>query len=188
MSSPDEASLVEQARTDPQAFAKLYNRFVERVFLFVLRRTGDRALAEDLTSATFEKALRHLRQYGWRGKNYLAWLYRIAHQQIIQNHRREKRYASLPPNQPAGGDVEAQVQSRQQWQTILRAFHKLSKRDQEVLALRLFDRYSNAETAEYMNCSPQNVSVRLYRALKHLRQKLEALGEYYGDVNHGTEK
>lgn len=186
MSSCDEASLVEQARDEPQAFAELYNRFVERVFLFALRRTGDRALAEDITSATFEKALRHLRQNGWSGKTYLAWLYRIAHQQIIQNHRRENRYFSLPPDQPAGLDVEAQVQSSMEWRVILRAIQKLSMSDQEVLALRLFDSLSNAETAEYLNCSPQNVSVRLYRALKHLRQKLEALGEYYGGVNHGT--
>jgi RNA polymerase sigma-70 factor (ECF subfamily) len=186
MSSSDEASLIEQARDDPLAFAELYNRFVKQVFLFTLRRTGDRALAEDITSATFEKALRHLRQNGWSGKIYLAWLYRIAHQQIIQNHRRENRYFSLPPDQPAEADIEAQVQSSMQWQAILRAFQKLSMSDQEVLALRLFDSLSNTETAEYLNCSPQNVSVRLYRALKHLRQKLEALGEYYGGVNHGT--
>lgn len=188
MSSSDEASLVEKARTDPQAFAELYNRFVERIFLFAMRRTGDRALAEDITSATFEKALRHLRQNGWSGKIYLAWLYRIAQQQIIQNHRRENRYVSLSPDQPARANVEAKVQSSLQWRTILQAFQKLSKRDQEVLALRLFDSLSNSETAEYLNCSPQNVSVRLYRALKHLRQKLEAMGEYYGVVNHGTEK
>jgi RNA polymerase sigma-70 factor (ECF subfamily) len=186
MSPSDEASLVEQARTDPQAFAELYNRYVGRVFMFALRRTGDRALAEDITSATFEKALRHLRENGWSGKIYLAWLYRITHQQIIQNHRRENRYVSLPPDQPAGADVESQVQSSLQWRRILRVFQKLSKRDQEVLALRLFDGLSNAETAEYLNCSPQNVSVRLYRGLKHLRQKLEALGEYYEGVNHGT--
>lgn len=186
MSSSDEASLVEQARDDPQAFAELYNRFVERVFLFALRRTGDRALAEDITSATFEKALRHLRQNGWRGKIYLAWLYRIAHQQIIQNHRRENRYFSLSPGHPAGADVESQVQSNMQWQAILRAFKKLSSSDQEVLALRLFENISNAETAEFLNCSPQNVSVRLYRALKHLRQKLEALDKYDGGVDHGT--
>ena len=186
MPSYDEASLVEQARDDPQAFAELYDRYVEQVFLFALRRTGDRALAEDITSATFEKALRHLRKYGWRGKIYLAWLYRIAHQQIVQNHRRENRYVSLLPDQPASEDIEAQVQSNLQWQAIRRAFQRLSMSDQEVLALRLFDSLSNAETAEYLNCSPQNVSVRLYRALKHLRQKLEALGEYYGGVNHGT--
>jgi len=186
MSSSDEAALIEQARTDPQAFAELYNRFVERVFLFALRRTGDRALAEDITSATFEKALRHLRKNGWHGKIYLAWLYRIAQQQIIQNYRLENRYVSLPPDQPAGANVEAQAQSSMQWRAILRAFQKLPIRDQEVLALRLFDNLSNTETAEYLNCTAQNVSVRLYRAMKHLRQKLEALGEYYGGANHGT--
>jgi RNA polymerase sigma-70 factor (ECF subfamily) len=145
-------------------------------------------LAEDITSTTFEKALRHLRQNGWNGKIYLAWLYRIAHQQIIQYHRRENRYVSLSPDQPAGADTEVQAQSSMQWRAILRAFQKLSKRDQEVLALRLFDSLSNSETAEYLKCSPQNVSVRLYRAVKHLRQKLEALGEYYGGANNGTEK
>ena len=188
MPSSDEASLVEKARDDPQAFAELYNRFVERIFLFALRRTGDRALAEDITSATFEKALRHLCRNGWNGKTYLAWLYRIAHQQIIQNHRREKRYFSLPPDQPAGADVEAQVQSSMQWRAILRGIELLPKSDQEVLALRLIDGLSNAETAEYLKVSPQNVSVRLYRALKHLRQKLDAFDEVNGGVNHGTQK
>lgn len=185
MPSSDEISLVKQARTDPQAFAELYNRYVERVFLFALRRTGDRALAEDITSMTFEKALRHLSQKGWKGESYLAWLYRIAHQQLIQNHRRNHRYVFLSPDQPASTDVEAAAHSSIQLRAIQRAFNKLSKNDQEVLGLRLFDGLSNAETAEYLNCSPQNVSVRLYRALERLRQKLEALGEYDRGVDHG---
>jgi len=182
----DERSLVDQARDDPQAFGELYNRFVKRVYLFALRRTGDRALAEDITAATFEKALRHLRKYGWNGKSYLAWLYRIAYQQLVQDHRRNQRFVSITHNQPTNIDVEGQAQSTMQWQAIMRAYQELSKSDQEVIALRLIDHLSNAETAEYLNCSPQNVSVRLYRALKHFRQKLEALGEYYGGVNHGT--
>ncbi|HUV28497.1 MAG TPA: sigma factor, partial [Anaerolineales bacterium] len=65
----DEQSLIEQASHDPQAFAALYDRYVEQIFLFALRRTGDRVLAEDVTSATFEKALRHLRSHGWKGKS-----------------------------------------------------------------------------------------------------------------------
>lgn len=186
MSSADEISLVDQARDDPQAFGELYNRYVKQVYLFALRRVGDRALAEDITSATFEKALRHLREKGWNGKSYLAWLYLIAHQQVIQNHRREIRYFTLPTDLPVEPNIEAQVHSRLRWNSILQAFHQLTPRDQEVIALRLFDQLSNAEAAVYLDCSPQNVSVRLYRALKHLRKKLEALGEYYGDVNHDT--
>jgi hypothetical protein len=121
LSTSDEQSLVEQARHDPQAFATLYDRFVGPISLFALRRTGDRVLAEDITSATFEKALRHLRQYGWKARSYLAWLYRIAYQQMIHHHRRNHRFVALLPDQPADIDVEQQAQSSLQWRAIVQA-------------------------------------------------------------------
>jgi RNA polymerase sigma-70 factor (ECF subfamily) len=181
ITTSDEQSLVEQARHDPQAFAALYDRFVGPVFLFALRRTGDRVLAEDITSATFEKALRHLRQYGWKGRSYLAWLYRIAYQQMIHHHRRNYRFVALLPDQPADIDVEQQAQSSLQWRAIVQASQKLSRDDQEVLALRLIERLSSAETADFLGCSPENVYVRLYRALERLRHELEAIGEFRGE-------
>jgi RNA polymerase sigma-70 factor (ECF subfamily) len=184
MPPSDEQALVEQARHDPEAFAALYERFVERVFLYSLRRTGDRLLAEDITSATFEKALRHLRQYGWKGNSYLAWLFHIASQQMVQVHRSNHRYVFLPPDQPADSDVEQQAQSGLQKQAIVQAMQSLSRDDQEVLALRLLDRLSGAEAAEVLGCSPQNISVRLYRALERLRGRLKALGAFSGEEDH----
>ena len=73
-----------------------------------------------------------------------------------------------------------------QFEAIKKAYLKLSQEDQEVISLRLIDRLSNAEAAEFFNCSPQNVSLRLYRALKRLRQQLHALGEFYVEVNHDS--
>jgi len=186
ITTSDEQSLVEQARHDPQAFAALYDRFVGPVFLFALRRTGDRVLAEDITSATFEKALRHLRQYGWKGRSYLAWLYRIAYQQMIHHHRRNYRFVALLPDQPADVDVEQQAQSSLQWRAIVQASQNLSRDDQEVLALRLIERLSSAETADLLGCSPENVHMRLYRALERLRLELEAIGEFCGEENDDT--
>lgn len=185
MSNPDEQALVEQARYDPQAFAKLYDLYVQLIYRYVLRRTGERALAEDITSATFEKALRHLRKYGWEGKSYLAWLYRLAYQQMVQHHRRDQRFVSLSPEQRAEVNVERQAQSSIQHQTLMEAYHNLSNDDQELLALRLFDRLSGIEVAEILECSPQNVYVRTYRALERLRNELEALGELNGERDHG---
>lgn len=180
MPAPDEHSLVERAQYDPRAFAELYDQYVKPVFWFALRRTGDHALAEDITSATFEKALRHLRQYGWKGSSYLAWLYRIAYQQIVDHHRRNHRYISLLPDHPAETDVEQQTHSSLQWQAVDRAFRNLSRDDQEVLSMRLFERLSSEEAAEVLGCSTANVYVRLYRALERLRHQLEALGEFSG--------
>ena len=183
-SKSDEQSLSEQASHDPQAFAALYDRYVEQVFLFALRRTGDRVLAEDITSATFEKALRHLRTYGWKGKSYKSWLLMIASQQVIEHYRRNQRYIALPADLPATNDVKGQAQDPIQWVQIVMAMGRLSQNDQEVITLRLIDRLSNAETAEFLRCSPQNVSVRLYRALGRLRKKLGATSESEGEIDN----
>lgn len=184
MPNPDERQLIEKARHNPEAFAALYNRFVEPVYLYAMRRTGDRLLAEDVTSATFEKALRHLRKYGWEGNSYRAWLYRIAYQQIVQHHRRNYRFVPISPNQPSDSNVEGQVQNRMQYEALVNAYLRLRREDQEVISLRLVERLSNAEAAEFFNCSPQNVSVRLYRALQRIRQYLIESSDCGEEVNH----
>lgn len=181
MHDSEEQSLVEQARLDPQAFAALYDRYVQRIYRYALRRSGDRSVAEDITSATFEKALRHLRKYGWKGESYLAWLYRLAYQQLVQHHRGNHRFVSLPPEHPADINVEGQAQVNLQRQAVFIAYRKLSPDDQELLALRLFDRLSGAQAAQVLECSPQNVYMRLYRALDRLRRHLETLDELSGE-------
>lgn len=183
MSLSEEQSLVEQAQRDPQAFAALYDRYVQPIYWFALRRTGDRTLAEDITSATFEKALRHLRKYGWKGNSYLAWLYRLAYQQMIQYHRSNHRYVSFPAEQSGDIDVERQAQASIQRQALIQAYRCLPDDDQELIALRLFDQLSGTEVAEILGCSPQNVYVRTYRALNRLRREIEALGEFGGEEN-----
>jgi len=183
MSTCDEQALIEEARHDPQAFAALYDRYVQPIYRFALRRTGDHALAEDITSATFEKALRHLLNYGWKGSSYLAWLYRLAYQQMIQYHRSNHRLVSLPAEQSEESEVESQAQASIQRQALIQAYRRLSGDDQELIALRLFDQLSGAEVAEILDCSAQNVYMRTYRALSRLRRELEAFGEFNGEEN-----
>jgi RNA polymerase sigma-70 factor (ECF subfamily) len=74
----DEASLVDAARRDPDAFARLYERTVEGVYRFALSLTGDHPLAEDVTSETFRRALSKLLSYEDRGRPFSAWLFTIA--------------------------------------------------------------------------------------------------------------
>ncbi|MAT97809.1 MAG: hypothetical protein CL608_11745 [Anaerolineaceae bacterium] len=86
----DEARLVQQARDDMQVFATLYDRYVERIYAYALREAGDVATAEDIVSATFEKALKHLPQYKWRGISFGAWLYKIARNELRMHWRKQK--------------------------------------------------------------------------------------------------
>ena len=172
-SETDEQALIERARKDPQAFADLYDRYIKQIYRYALRRTGDKNLAEDIASATFEKALHHLQSHGWKGNSYKSWLYILASQQLVEHHRRNQRYIALTGDPKAGIDTEAMVESSLQWMHIVQTMEKLSQNDQEVITLRLIENLSNADTAEVLRCSPENVSVRLYRALGRLREMLE---------------
>ena len=169
-----EQSLIEKASQDPEAFAALYDRYIEQIYRYALRRTADRAMAEDVTSATFEKALRHLQSHGWKGKSYKSWLYLIASQQVVEHHRKNQRYIALPTGITDPNDVERLAQDAQQWSQIVQSMGNLSQDDQEIITLRLVECLSNTETADFLRCSPQNVSVRLYRALERLRKILGA--------------
>ena len=105
----------------------------------------------------------------------------IASQQVIEHHRRNERYIALPADMTATIDVEGLAQDTLQWEQILQTMAKLSQNDQEIITLRLIERLSNPETAEFLRCSPENVSVRLYRALGRLRNMLGATSASEGE-------
>src|SRR5262245_7849123 len=87
----DERLLVEAAQADPAKFDALYERHFERIYFFVVSRVHDRAVAEDLTSEVFHKALANLASFEWRGAPYSAWLYRIASNAIVDYYKRSNR-------------------------------------------------------------------------------------------------
>ena len=84
----DERTSIEAAQADPARFEELYDRYVHRVFGFVSRRVGNRAAAEDITSAVFEQALASLPKFEWRGVPFAAWLIRIASNAMTDHWRK----------------------------------------------------------------------------------------------------
>src|SRR5579883_2407674 len=82
-----EAALVEAAKQDSHAFALLYDRYVERVYRYCYRRLGSHADAEDTTSQTFHRALEAIASYEVRGAPFEAWLFRIAHNLVVDRSR-----------------------------------------------------------------------------------------------------
>lgn len=95
--NPDEdRPLIEAAQADPARFVELYERYVDRIYAFVSRRTHDRAAAEDVTSEVFERALAHLGGFEWRGLPFAAWLFRIASNAIADKGRQDARISDDP--------------------------------------------------------------------------------------------
>lgn len=169
----DEARLVERAKRDPRAFAALYDRYVERIYAYAQRETKDTAAAQDVASATFEKALTNLPRYRWQGTSFGAWLYAIARNEIRMHYRRQKWTVPLL-GRFFGGDnhVERAVQQHEAQDAVQAALNRLPQRDQEVLRLRYYEELSNPEIGEVLNCSSRNAAVRIHRALKRLRKQL----------------
>ncbi|HSO26753.1 MAG TPA: sigma-70 family RNA polymerase sigma factor [Anaerolineales bacterium] len=173
MDLPGEKTFVAQARKDPQAFAALYDLYVDRIYAYAYRRSGDVALAQDITSATFEKALRHIRRYKWQKKSFVAWLYTIARNESVRLYRETARTTLTAVQPVAQQDVEQTVDQRQRESRLRLALADLSEADREIITLRYFEDLSSAEVAEVLNISVNNVYVRLHRALERLRQIYE---------------
>lgn len=168
----DEARLVRLARSDPQAFAALYDRYVERIYAYAQRESGDVALAQDLVSATFEKALKNLPRYEWRGTSFGAWLYKIARNEMLMHRRKQKWTIPLLGRWVGPVNVEQVVQDREERDQLGKALARLAARDQEVLRLRYYEELSHREIGEVLDCSAQTAAVRLHRALKRLQKEM----------------
>jgi RNA polymerase sigma-70 factor, ECF subfamily len=87
----DERLLIEAAQRDPARFAGLYENNFERVYAYIVRRVGNRAETEDLTSEVFHQALANLKRFEWRGIPFAAWLFRIAANLISNRRQRSGR-------------------------------------------------------------------------------------------------
>jgi len=96
MQIDQEQKLIELAKTDGQAFGELYDLYYLKIFNYILRRTSDFELSQDITADVFMKALDMIHKFTWRGLPFSAWLYRIASNEIADHFRgKQTRTVSL---------------------------------------------------------------------------------------------
>jgi RNA polymerase sigma-70 factor (ECF subfamily) len=170
-----ERELVDRARSDAAAFGELYDFYLPRIYGFLHRRTGDRAVAEDLTATAFQRALEAIRYRDFRNDAFGGWLYRVALNALIDHRRRERRTVVLDgatdgvesaAAQHAGPDAFAAALDRDE---LRRALSELPDRHRAVLTLRFFDDLDPGEASAVLGCSRGTFAVRLHRALAALR-------------------
>jgi RNA polymerase sigma-70 factor, ECF subfamily len=175
----DERALVEQARVDPAAFAELYRRYLPRVHAFAYRRTGSVEVAEDITSATFERALRGLGTFRWRGGGFGPWLFRIASNELADHYRRSGRSAAMQAaaavllTGDTARDPADELDLHDATAELLEAMDRLSPRYQRALELRYFSGLTPGEAAEALGTSRATMAVVVHRATRALRRVLD---------------
>jgi len=180
--SLDEATLVELAKTDPDAFGLLYERYVDKIYHYVYYRTGNHHDAEDLTARVFIQAMNHLPRFVQRGAPFSSWLYRIAHNLVANWHRDRSRrqVVSLDrlatmSRQEAEGPLQQLAQGERQG-ALLAAIRRLPAERQTLLILKFVEHLPNAEIGQILGRSEGAVKSLYHRTLLGLRQELEGLG------------
>lgn len=183
-----EHALVERAQGDPQAFGQLFEKYYLGVLGYAYRCTWNRAVAEDLTSATFLKALRSIHRYDHRAR-FSAWLYRIATNEIRMHwrtrsraeaaHRRacEESKQALTFRDASG--LEASETAAEQTLVLVRvrdAVGRLPDRYRTVIMLRYFEGLPCDMVAEVLHRRIGTVKSLLHRGAKRLRVILEQEG------------
>ena len=177
---PDEAvrSLVARAQAgDPDAFGELYDRYVDLVYRYVYYRVGNQALAEDLTSEAFLRALRRITTFTWQGRDIGAWFITIA-RNLVADHFKSGKYrlevttadmldADRAEDGPEGAVLESLTNA-----TLLEAVKRLNPEQQECVVLRFLQGLSVAETALAMGKNDGAIKALQYRAVRALGRML----------------
>ena len=171
----EERLLVEAAQKDPARFAELYEINFERVYAYVVRRVGDRAETEDLTSEVFHHALANLRRFEWRGIPFAAWLFRIAANLISDRWQRKHREQAIDEPEAiesaqASGTEFEKVERKA---TLFRLVDTLPVEQRRVVVLRFVEQKSIKEVAQEIRKTEGAVKQLQFRALSSLRARME---------------
>lgn len=165
----DERMLVERAaRRDRRAFAQLYDRFVDKIYKYIYYKVGSSAEAEDLTAQTFLKAWEAIGGYRWTERPFSAWLYRIAHNLVVDYFRTKRETASLeelPSLEERGTTLEEVTEQHLTAEVLRRAIGHLTSDQQQVILLRFLEGYSTEQVAQLMGKQPGAVRTLQHRAL-----------------------
>ena len=172
----NESALIERAiNGDVDAFGDLYSLHLDAIYRYVFYRTGDVEDSEDITEQVFLKAWEALDGYRNEGKPFTSWLYRIAHDAVIDYHRKSKKNVvsveMLKPAeliQPQPGTLQ-QVIHTEEIQALASALSQLSGEQQQVVILRFIEGFSHREVAQILDKNEGACRMIQYRALLALQ-------------------
>ncbi len=174
----NEEGLVQRARQgDRQAFAALYEEHFDRIYRYIALRIEDRMEAEDMTQQVFLKALQSIHSYSMKGVPFSSWLYRIAHNQMVDHIRKVKARATFildDEDRTAGeGNPESMVERSFDIERLLKAVKHLTDAQREVVSLRFVAEQPIAEVARIMGKSEGAIKSLQHSAIEALRRNMQ---------------
>jgi RNA polymerase sigma-70 factor (ECF subfamily) len=172
-----EGDLVERAAGgDVEAFARLYHRYVARVYRHAYYRVGEIGEAEDITHQTFLQAWQAIGRFRLTGAPFVAWLLTIANNLVVDHYRRNPRGRLFDLVVTAEDliDESADLDRQLDQARVFHALRQLRPDQQRIITMRLIEDLDYPEIALAIGKTEGNVRVILHRSLSALRKLLEA--------------
>ncbi len=177
LTTENEKRLIEQAKKDPSAFEPLYDFYFDKIFVFVLRRVGNREITSDIVSQVFLKALTNIRGYHFQGFRLSAWLYKIALNEVRFHYRKSSRNKEFYVDNDVIQNVEEQIEEsfdEDLIEMISEVLKTLGEDAVHLIELRFFEQKSFKEIAFILGIEEGAAKVRTYRLLDKLKLKVNA--------------
>jgi RNA polymerase sigma-70 factor (ECF subfamily) len=174
----DEQELVQRAqRGDKEAFARLYEEHFDRIYRYLILRVGKKVEAEDMTQQVFVKAYQSIHSFKWKGAPFSAWLFRIAHNLVIDHARKAKKRLTVPLEESSvssDSNPQLETERRLEIERLVSATRRLTDAQREVISLRFAGGLSIAEVAKAISKSQGAVKALQHSAIVSLRKILSA--------------
>ncbi len=163
-------------------FSDLYNEYFPKVFAYVYGRVQDKEVSLDIVSDVFEKAF--IKKKSLRSPDsFGSWLFTIARNEVSSHWRKEKPAARAAQEAAFENDLHHQPRGpeetllhRERLDALSLLVRALPQREQEIIALKFDAELTNREIAQVLNTSEVNVRVTIFRALRKLRDRMQAIG------------
>jgi RNA polymerase sigma factor (sigma-70 family) len=163
-------------KSTAEAFSVFYEQYLPKIFKYISFRVSDRFLAEDLTSAVFEKALTKFKSYNSEKAAVSTWIFTIARNTVIDHFRARSREQTVQLDESIdipeeGKSIEQKVIEKEEWQALRKCILKLAPNEREIISLKFSSQMTNRQIAGVLGLSDSNVGVILYRAIRRLRDE-----------------
>ncbi len=162
---------------DSDAFARLYDAYVERIYRYVYFRVADDQTAEDITSQVFLKAWENLDRFRIGNSPFIAWLYRIARNTVIDQYRTAKAMVALddvaPAYASAADALDEGLDQKLEAGQLRGALQQLTEEQQQVLTMKFMAGLSTPDIAKQMGKRQGAVRALQMSALQALAKALE---------------
>ena len=159
-------------------FEQLYEEHAEALLRFLVYRTGDRGLAEEVLADTFERVLRSRSRFNPARGKVKTWVYSIALNRLRDLYRRsEAEERALRKSQAGAPEEVAAIDRVEERSTVAAALGQLDEMEREAVSLRYGADLSVAEVAETLDVKVSTAEGRIYRGLRNMKELLEPVGD-----------